>query len=668
MLVEFAPNALASIEWVEPDQERALALARCLATEGSSDSGTSTPKGPALEVQLLGPTASLDTIDILRPSLVLFEPSDVDRPARALARGAADVAPFPLARDDLLLRLRVLAARESTRSELSLVSQDFEALLELSGSLSTNHDITHTLLEICERLVKVMHAGRCSIVLLDDEARDGFVVAASDDASLKSHKIEIDGYPEIREVIRTAAPLVIADVHREPLFEPVRDKLKDKPLGSTMVFPVLIDRRVQGVVMLRDHRVRPHGLTPREVRFGRIVANATASAIKNARVYETIRDTSERRLSERLKVERRLRQIEKYQRFFDFAGDGLIIVDAGGRILFANRAARAILGFDAPAINQITLHDIVTPGARPVLEGLMQRISAGIHSTGRDLPVVRASGEEAILSLTTAALEDNATGDLQPQREKDETAIVSFRDVTETRRIQDELRRTKDFLANVIESSADAIVATDMEGRIIIFNKVAERITEIPASRALGSPVAALYPTGVAQEIMADLRSSKFGGVGRIQDRRQSLLSRTGELIPIILAASIVYDGGREVATVSIFSDLRERQRIEQQLVKAQEQLELSERQSAVVELAGAVAHELNQPLTSIVGTADLMARKLPPDSPLSSSVKTIISEAERMAEMVRKLGQITRYETKPYVGVTTILDLDAASKGGGPR
>ncbi len=62
------------------------------------------------------------------------------------------------------------------------------------------------------------------------------------------------------------------------------------------------------------------------------------------------------------------------------------------------------------------------------------------------------------------------------------------------------------------------------------------------------------------------------------------------------------------------------------------------------------------------------MARKIRDDSPVSGSVKTILSESERMAEIVRKLGQITRYETKHYVGVTHIVDLDASSKDQGSQ
>ncbi|MFO0674357.1 MAG: histidine kinase dimerization/phospho-acceptor domain-containing protein [Polyangiaceae bacterium] len=81
-----------------------------------------------------------------------------------------------------------------------------------------------------------------------------------------------------------------------------------------------------------------------------------------------------------------------------------------------------------------------------------------------------------------------------------------------------------------------------------------------------------------------------------------------------------------------------------------------------MAELAGAAAHELNQPLTSVMGYAELLRRKLDVESPGFAAAEVIFKEAERMAEIVRKIGKITKYETKSYVGQARILDLDKAS------
>jgi signal transduction histidine kinase len=136
-----------------------------------------------------------------------------------------------------------------------------------------------------------------------------------------------------------------------------------------------------------------------------------------------------------------------------------------------------------------------------------------------------------------------------------------------------------------------------------------------------------------------------------------------GNVFPISLTAATIYENGVPSATFGIFADLRERVRVEEQLAQAQEKLAISEKQSVVAELAGATAHELNQPLTSVMGYAELLMRKIGEDSPAFRAASVIHSEAQRMAEIVRKIGKLTRYETKSYVGEQRILDLDRASE-----
>ena len=82
-----------------------------------------------------------------------------------------------------------------------------------------------------------------------------------------------------------------------------------------------------------------------------------------------------------------------------------------------------------------------------------------------------------------------------------------------------------------------------------------------------------------------------------------------------------------------------------------------------MAELAGGAAHELNQPLTSVIGYAELLLRHHEEGSVQHRAAAVIINEAERMAEIVRKIGKITKYETKTYVGGAKILDLERASE-----
>jgi PAS domain S-box-containing protein len=251
-------------------------------------------------------------------------------------------------------------------------------------------------------------------------------------------------------------------------------------------------------------------------------------------------------------------------------------------------------------------------------------------------------------------------------RLKERSAESELDRLEKARALESELRTTKDFLERLIDSTVDGIIATDMNGRVLIFNQGAARLYGYRPEEVIGQMHASkLCQRGTAQLILEQLRSEDFGGKGRLEPSRKEIVTRDGELVPVILTASIIYKEGCEVASVGVMRDLRERLRIEERLHEAQERLVATEKQAIVAELAGAAAHELNQPLTSVMGYSELLKRKLGPENPHCRTVDVILREAERMAEIVRKIGRITRYETKAYVGSATILDLDKSCKDG---
>jgi PAS domain S-box-containing protein len=232
--------------------------------------------------------------------------------------------------------------------------------------------------------------------------------------------------------------------------------------------------------------------------------------------------------------------------------------------------------------------------------------------------------------------------------------------VTTERELALELNKTKDFLERLIDSSVDGIISADMRGTVILYNKGAQVICGWTPEEAVGKlNVRDLYASAAtAHEVMLRLRQ----GNGRVGVMRQEILTKSKQKVPVSITASIIYEGTREIATVGIFTDIRERMELEQQLSVAKNRLGEAEKNAVIVALAGTAAHELNQPLTSVMGYAELLRRKLKPDDYAFHPVDTIYREAERMAEIVRKIGKITRYETKAYIGGAKILDLDKAS------
>jgi two-component system cell cycle response regulator len=103
--------------------------------------------------------------------------------------------------------------------------------------------------------------------------------------------------------------------------------------------------------------------------------------------------------------------------------------------------------------------------------------------------------------------------------------------------------------------------------------------------------------------------------------------------------------------------------RLNDELRKTQDRLIQKEKEAAVVEMAGAASHELNQPLTAIMGNLQLIMAKLPQNDPSAEKLEKVMGQVDRMVELVRKIGQITRYRTKRYAENIKIVDIDLASR-----
>ena len=83
------------------------------------------------------------------------------------------------------------------------------------------------------------------------------------------------------------------------------------------------------------------------------------------------------------------------------------------------------------------------------------------------------------------------------------------------------------------------------------------------------------------------------------------------------------------------------------------------EKLKSVLETAGGVCHELNQPLQYVLGAVQLMMMDIAFDDPLYERMKSVVARVEQMGEITRKLTEITRYRTRKYVGDRVIIDLD---------
>jgi two-component system NtrC family sensor kinase len=220
-------------------------------------------------------------------------------------------------------------------------------------------------------------------------------------------------------------------------------------------------------------------------------------------------------------------------------------------------------------------------------------------------------------------------------------------DISDRKRMERELKEANDFLMNLIESSVDGIIVTNMKGDILIFNKGAENILGYKSEEVVGKMhIRNIYQPGVAKEVMEKLRSPDFGGIGKLSSFPIFHRRKDGELIEGDLSASFIYDEkGNEIASIGIFKDLRERLGMERELQKIQQALLQSEKLAAMGRLTSQIAHELNNPIYGIMNTLELLKTEIPPESKRRRILELALSETQRLSEMLRNMLSFSKPE-----------------------
>jgi PAS domain S-box-containing protein len=200
-----------------------------------------------------------------------------------------------------------------------------------------------------------------------------------------------------------------------------------------------------------------------------------------------------------------------------------------------------------------------------------------------------------------------------------------------------ELEKAYQFRENIIEHSPDAIVCIRKGGTIIIFNSAAEKLLGYRKEQVIGvMNIVQIYPQGVARKIMKDLKSGDFGGPDILQKRQVSLVDKHGNELPVYISAAILYENGMEAGSVGIFTDLRERIKLEKQLLR-------SEKLSSLGKLSAGIAHEINQPLTGVLTFAHLLAKKFKNDEPTRKDLEIIVRETTRIRGIVQGILDFAR-------------------------
>jgi PAS domain S-box-containing protein len=361
-----------------------------------------------------------------------------------------------------------------------------------------------------------------------------------------------------------------------------------------------------------------------------------------------------RDITERKRQEQRLQASRKdFRNLFEHMATGIFISSKEGKFLNANRALLDMLGYESKEefLNIDLPQDLyVRAEDRRRFQEMMERDGRVIDY---EVEFKRRDGSIIPILLTGHARYDQQGN------------IVGYEgmnvDLTRRKFMEKELREAYDFMNKIVQSSPNSITATDMKGNILIWNQAAEETIGYKAGEVIGKMnIRKIYPEGVARRVMQLLRSEEYGGAGRLSSYPMVYVRRDGEVVEGNLSAAIIYDaGGKEIASVGSFVDLRDRLEMERALRNTQEQLLQSEKLAAMGRLTSQIAHELNNPLYGIMNTLELLKTEIPPENRRRKILEMALSETVRLSDLLRKMLSFSKpdQEERQPVDLNSVID-----------
>jgi len=188
----------------------------------------------------------------------------------------------------------------------------------------------------------------------------------------------------------------------------------------------------------------------------------------------------------------------------------------------------------------------------------------------------------------------------------------------------------RSLLAAIVESSDDAMISDDLEARVTSWNRAAERMFGYTAEEMLGQSILRIVPPQYHEQEFSILQRLRAGEkVERFETLR---LCKDGQVVEVSLNFSPIRDqDGQTVAVASVAHDVSERKRMERQLIR-------SEKLAATGRMAATVAHEINNPLESVLNFVYLARRSTPTGDKAHAYLLSAEGELDRVAHIIRRV------------------------------
>lgn len=354
-------------------------------------------------------------------------------------------------------------------------------------------------------------------------------------------------------------------------------------------------------------------------------------------------------ITERKRIERELRESEeRYKTIVTAMSDLIFVIDENDRFVDVHCRSTEPLAVSPEQFLGKTMAEIMPAPVSDVYGAT----AAEVRSAGENRSYEYSLGILGETRWFMASLDLHSDG---------RTIIAGIREITERKRIEQELRDQTEFLENITNHMLDLVSVTDMDAVFTYLN---------PSHRMLGYPLEEMLGTSALDYLHPEDLDPALQGLAELREAPTPEKSRTvmcryrcvdGSYLWMEIRGRVLFDkDGQPSAMFFSSREISERVRAEQERERLQTQLAQVQKMESIGRLAGGVAHDFNNMLSVILGHAEMSLNALPADDPLREHLEEIQKGATRSAELTRQLLAFARKQTIS----PRILDLNEAVGG----
>ncbi|MHB8120198.1 MAG: PAS domain S-box protein [Methanothrix sp.] len=344
-------------------------------------------------------------------------------------------------------------------------------------------------------------------------------------------------------------------------------------------------------------------------------------------------DLTENKLSsERLKkAVQDLRETRDYlENLFDHANAPMIVWDPSFKITRFNHAFERLTGHRAEDVLGLGLDILFPEVSRAASSAYIEKTLPGEHWDAVEIPILRKDREVRTVLWNSATIYDE-------DGKKVVATIAQGQDITERKEAESQVI----FQASLLDQVRNAVIATDLDGKIVYWNHFAEVLYQWKADEVLGkSIVETIVPegkSGLIKGVIEDI--IRYG----YQESEHLVRRKDGTLFPASYVFNVLRDQqGRSMGFVSVSIDLTERKKVEQDLRLAKEHAESATK--AKSEFLANMSHEIRTPMNAVIGLTGLLLNTNI-DSEQRDYIETIRSSGDSLLTVISDILDFSKIE-----------------------